>query len=108
MKTSRLGVLALLPVALILSSCGMSCGGQCGPPWELSVQFVPKTPLVIANDVLQRCGRSPGVTSIGTPIRYGDGVSAFVWTSDLGAQKNKSLFTCLRSSPYVQVAAYPM
>jgi hypothetical protein len=48
------------------------------------------------------------VTNIGRAVRSGDGVSAVVWTRDIDIKKMKPYLTCLRNSPSVEGAAYPM
>jgi hypothetical protein len=95
------GSLGLASLALLLSAC-TSCGGQCSAPYELGVQFIPKTPLATADAVLQRCGRDPEVTSVGKAVTVGDGVSAVVWTRDIDIKKMRPYLTCLRSSPSVE------
>lgn len=63
-RDSAIG-LVLLAAVLSVGDCGQSCGGQCGPPYQLQVVFRPGTPQEVAVAALRRCAADRLVARIG-------------------------------------------
>jgi hypothetical protein len=64
----------------------VACGGQCGPPYELMVQFLPGTPRAAAQKLLTSCtDHNPVVIRVGT-LRDVDGglTQAMIYTRVFG------------------------
>ena len=69
-----LPAVALLLVPGLLGTAGCStgsCGGQCGPPFQMQVIFRPGTPNVAAVAAMYKCRGGP-VMSIGHVRRLTD------------------------------------
>jgi hypothetical protein len=114
------GLLApvLLGVGLALASCGVSqsCGGQCGPPFQLQVIFRPGTSTQTATAAMNACAADPLVLRIGRMYRFRGPADAYppgsltatVYTRAMWARSRElHLLTCLRRSPSVTFASYP-
>lgn len=106
-------VLLLVPGLLGTAGCSTeSCGGQCGPPFQLQVIFRPGTPNVAAIAAMQKCREEP-VVGIGRVRRFtGLGepegsLTATVFTRSMQGSRLGHLLSCLDRSSVVTSASFP-
>jgi hypothetical protein len=89
---------------------GKWCAGQCGPPYELWVDFRPGTTHAAAQKLLTSCtDHNPVVIRVGPPRDVGGGLTrATIYTQVFGdTPRTAGLFTCLRHSSLTLTASFP-
>lgn len=101
-------------LALASSPRRQACAGQCGPPFQLQVNFRPGTTTRAATAALSGCAANPLVVRIGRvdhsrgPAGPPRSLTATIYTSSMRATtRNDHLLRCLRRSPSVISAGYP-
>jgi hypothetical protein len=108
------GIVLLLVLGLLgTAGCSSeSCGGQCGPPFQLQVIFRPGTPNVAAVAAMLKC-RGDSVVRIGQVRRYTDlgepkgSLVATVFTRSMQGRGLGRVLNCLNKSPAVIGASFP-
>jgi len=104
------GCALVLPAMVGCGSTAVTCAGQCGPPYELQVDFKPGTTHAAARNLLVSCtDRDPVVIRVGAPRDVGKGFSrAMIYTQVIGnTPQTAGLLTCLHHSRLVAQAAWP-
>ena len=114
MLASIIAAMALAPVLLTASGCSVkSCAGQCGPPFQLQVDFRHGTAKQDAIAAMRKCQANPLVIRIGQPYRSHSPASPGQWAAIIYTKKMPTgpapipLLTCLRHSPTVTMASWP-
>jgi hypothetical protein len=103
----------LAPVLLAASGCSTrSCAGQCGPPFQLQVDFRQGTSKQAAIAAMRKCQANPLVIRIGQPYRPRSATrgqwTAVIYTKKIPlAASHIPLLTCLHHSPAVMHASWP-
>jgi hypothetical protein len=105
--------MVLAPVLLTASGCSVkSCAGQCGPPFQLQVDFRDGTSKPAAAAAMHKCRADPLVIRIGQPYRSHSPGTPDQWTAIIYTKKMPvsaapvPLLTCLRHSPTVTMASW--
>lgn len=102
-------VLGLLATAGCSSE---SCGGQCGPPFQLQVIFRPGTANVAAAAAMLKC-RGEAVVRIGQVRRFTDpgepkgSLVATVFTKSMQGRRLSHVVNCLKGETAVTSATFP-
>jgi hypothetical protein len=114
MLASIITAMVLAPALLTASGCSVkSCAGQCGPPFQLQVDFRPGTAKQDAIAAMRKCRADPLVARIGQPYRSHSPGTPVQWTAIIYTKKMLigpapvPLLTCLRHSPAVTMASWP-
>jgi hypothetical protein len=116
----RAGVLANVMITAMLGSVLLSasacspgsqiCAGQCGPPFQLQVDFQPGIAEQAALAAMRACQASQVVIRIGQPHRIGPGApgqwTAIIYTKKWSYSATHALLACLRHSPAVLMAGF--
>ena len=106
----------LAPVLPAISACApiaRTCGGQCGPPFQLQVDFRHGTSRQEAIAGMRKCQADPLVIRIGQPYRSHAPGTPGQWTAIIYTKKMPigpgpvPLLTCLHHSPAVAMASWP-
>jgi hypothetical protein len=106
-------VLLLVPGLLGAAGCSTeSCGGQCGPPFQLQVIFRPGTPNVAAIAAMYRCREEPvvGIGRVGRFSGLGEpegSLTATVFTRSMQGSRLGHVLSCLDRSSVVTSASFP-
>ena len=114
MLASIIAAMALAPLLLTASGCSVkSCACQCGPPFQLQVDFRHGTAKPDAAAAMRKCQADPLVIRIGQPYRSHSPGTPGQWTAIIYTKKMPigpapvPLLTCLRHSPAVTTASWP-
>jgi hypothetical protein len=114
MLASIIAATVLAPALLTASGCNVkSCAGQCGPPFQLQVDFQPGAAKQDAIAAMRKCQGNPLVIRIGQPYRSHSPGTPAQWTAIIYTKKMPTgsapvpLLTCLRHSPTVATASWP-
>lgn len=87
-----------------------TCAGQCGPPYQLEVNFPSATSAAVAQNILTSCAdHNPAVVSVGKlRKRPGDWHTAVVYTHVMSMKgRTGRLINCLRASGKTAGVSWP-
>jgi|SRR5215472_14698169 len=109
MITAILG--SVLLTAAACSHASQICAGQCGPPFQLQVEFKRSIAEQAAVATLRACQASPMVIRIGqlhwvTPGGAPGRWTAIIYTKKWSFSATHVLQSCLRHSPAVLTAGF--
>jgi hypothetical protein len=84
------------------------CAGQCGPPYELLVEFHAGATSAQVVGVARDCATQPGVIRFGKPQHDAGGWHLTVYTTEISrSATTQPLLDCLHRHPAVGHAAWP-